>query len=417
MLVENVDDIEKSLIGTVLLYPKSLDDLFLELDSTDFNMPILEQIWETIDNLRAEKKPVDVETVAYKMGDRLIPYGGKLFLADLLHVSTMDVYIPEYAKIIKEESTRRKAIALVDKIKITASDRDQELAKAFDQASKGFFDLQVSQKNDTVSKFSDVFEEICDYLQSTEESLGVAVRVPGLQDSVDLFRPGQMVVVAARPGVGKTTLALQFLRDCVFVENKPAAMFSLEMSKNEIGLKILSAEANVYLSSLYNKNLGETEWARIQEVYGKFMDAPLFLDDSASLTMDEICVKARQLKVQNKIELIIIDYLQLLRSGKKFESRQVEVSEFSRKIKLLAKELQIPVVALSQLNRGLESRAEKRPVLTDLRESGSIEQDADVVILLNELEDQGIEYIIAKNRAGNTAIQEGVFNKGRSYFM
>ncbi|BAS15267.1 replicative DNA helicase [Arthrobacter sp. Hiyo8] len=192
-----------------------------------------------------------------------------------------------------------------------------------------------------------------------------------------------MIVIAARPAVGKSTFALDFARSAAIKNNLATVMFSLEMGRNEIAMRLLSAEATIGLQDLRKGTIKDEQWSKIATTMGRMNDAPLFIDDSPNMSLMEIRAKCRRLKQQHDLKLVILDYLQLMSSGKKVESRQQEVSEFSRALKLLAKELQVPVIALSQLNRGSEQRQDKRPMVSDLRESGSIEQDADMVILLH----------------------------------
>jgi len=218
-----------------------------------------------------------------------------------------------------------------------------------------------------------------------------------------------MIIVAARPAVGKSTLGLDIARHAAIHDNQTAVIFSLEMSKSEITMRMLSAEARVGLNSIRSGQLSDDEWSKLARRMGEISDAPLFIDDSANLSMMEIRAKARRLKQRHNLKLVVIDYLQLMSSGKKVENRQQEVSEFSRQLKLMAKELDVPVIAISQLNRGPEQRTDKRPMLSDLRESGSIEQDADVVILLHRddmYDSQNrsgeADFIVAKHRNGPT---------------
>ena len=197
------------------------------------------------------------------------------------------------------------------------------------------------------------------------------------------FHAGNMIVLAARPAVGKSTLGLDIARSAAIHNSDATVIFSLEMSRSEITMRMLSAEARVPLNNIRSGQLQDEEWGRLAKRMGEISNAPLFIDDSPNLSLMEIRAKARRLKQRHNLKLIVIDYLQLMTSGRKVENRQQEVSEFSRNLKLLAKELDIPVIAISQLNRGPEQRADKKPMLSDLRESGSIEQDADVVILLH----------------------------------
>jgi len=254
---------------------------------------------------------------------------------------------------------------------------------------------------------------------------GVPTGFAELDELTNGLHPGQMVIVAARPAVGKSTLALDFARSAAIKHKLTTAFFSLEMSQTEIVMRLLSAEAQVALNHIRNGKMTEDDWARVVQKTVQVSEAPLFIDDSPNLTMMEIRAKARRLKQRHDLKFVIIDYMQLMTSGKKVENRQVEVSEFSRQIKLLAKELQIPVLALSQLNRGSEQRTDKKPLLSDLRESGSLEQDADMVILLHrdDVYDRETtrvgeaDLIVAKHRNGPTATIVTAFQGHYSRFI
>jgi replicative DNA helicase len=212
---------------------------------------------------------------------------------------------------------------------------------------------------------------------------GIPTGFAGLDQLTNGLHPGQMIVVAARPAMGKSTLALDFARAAAIKHNRPTIFFSLEMGRSEIAMRLMSAEGAVPLQSMRKGSLDSRDWTTIASTRGRINDAPLYIDDSPNMTLVEIRAKCRKLKQRVGLQMVVIDYLQLMTSGKRVESRQQEVSEFSRALKLLAKELQVPVIALSQLNRGPEQRADKKPAISDLRESGSIEQDADMVILLH----------------------------------
>ena len=212
---------------------------------------------------------------------------------------------------------------------------------------------------------------------------GIPTGFSGLDQLTNGLHPGQMIVVAARPAMGKSTLALDFARAAAIKHNRPTIFFSLEMGRSEIAMRLMSAEGAVPLQSMRKGSLDSRDWTTIASTRGRINDAPLYIDDSPNMTLVEIRAKCRKLKQRVGLQMVVIDYLQLMTSGKRVESRQQEVSEFSRALKLLAKELQVPVIALSQLNRGPEQRADKKPAISDLRESGSIEQDADMVILLH----------------------------------
>jgi replicative DNA helicase len=261
--------------------------------------------------------------------------------------------------------------------------------------------------------------------QSSGEITGVASGIYELDAMTHGLHGGQLVILAARPGVGKSTFALDIARNAAINHKQPVLFFSLEMGRAEIAMRLLSAESDIYLQSMRKGTMSRDDWKKMASVRGNISDAPLFIDDSPNLTLVEIRAKARRLAKQLGLKLIVLDYLQLLSSGKKVENRQQEVSEFSRSLKLLAKELGIPVIAISQLNRGAVDKADKKPELYHLRESGSLEQDADVVFLLHR-EDMGqkdherageADIIVAKQRNGPTGTVVVLFQGQYSKFV
>jgi replicative DNA helicase len=266
------------------------------------------------------------------------------------------------------------------------------------------------------------WNEIEALAQRGEGIHGVGTGFDDLDNLTHGFQPGQLIIVAARPGVGKSTLAMDFARHAVFKQERTTAFFSLEMSSIEIMFRLLSAETGIDLSSLRKGTLNQAQYDSLARRMGALASGRMYIDDSANLTMMEIRAKARRLKQKNDLQFMVVDYIQLMSSGKKVESRQQEVSEFSRQMKLLAKELEIPIVALSQLNRGPENRSDKRPMLSDLRESGSLEQDADIFILIHKEEAEGprageADLIVAKNRNGQTRDVAVAFQGHRSRFV
>jgi replicative DNA helicase len=257
------------------------------------------------------------------------------------------------------------------------------------------------------------------------DMVGVPSGFPELDEMTHGLHPGQLIILAARPAVGKSTFALDLARNAALRANKATIFFSLEMGRAEIAMRMLSAESQIPLQAMRKGSLEDKDWARLASVRGKINDAPLYIDDSPNMTLVEIRAKCRRLHQRVGLQMIVIDYIQLMSSGKKVESRQQEVSEFSRALKLLAKELGVPVVALSQLNRRAEDTKDKKPELSHLRESGSLEQDADVVILLHR---EGIgqpdhprvaeaDVIVAKQRSGPTGTIVVAFQGQYSRFM
>jgi replicative DNA helicase len=289
-----------------------------------------------------------------------------------------------------------------------------DVAEVVDRAQAEIYDVTDRRLSEDFVPLEDLLQPTMDEIDAIASNGGLARGVPTgfteLDEVTNGLHPGQMIIVAARPGVGKSTLGLDFLRSCSIKHRMASVIFSLEMSKSEIVMRLLSAEAKIKLADMRSGRMSDDDWTRLARRMSEISEAPLYIDDSPNLTMMEIRAKARRLRQRADLRLIVVDYLQLMTSGKKTESRQVEVSEFSRHLKLLAKELEVPVIAISQLNRGPEQRTDKKPMLADLRESGSLEQDADVVVLLHrpdafERDDPRggeADLILAKHRNGPT---------------
>ncbi|MGH3318084.1 MAG: replicative DNA helicase, partial [Nocardioidaceae bacterium] len=284
-----------------------------------------------------------------------------------------------------------------------------------DQAQAEVYNITDRRAAEDYAPLSDIMNPTLDEIEAIgnrEAGLyGVPTGFADLDELTNGLHPGQMIIVAARPAMGKSTLGLDVARSAAIKHQMSSVIFSLEMSRNEITMRLLSAEARIALNAMRNGHMTDDDWSRLARKMGEVSSAPLFIDDSPNMTMMEIRAKARRLKQRHDLRLIIVDYLQLMQSGKRVESRQLEVSEFSRQLKLLAKELEVPVVAISQLNRGAEQRTDRRPMLSDLRESGSLEQDADMVVLIHREDAYEREstrpgeadLIVAKHRNGPTA--------------
>jgi replicative DNA helicase len=326
-----------------------------------------------------------------------------------------------YAQIVSERATLRRLVTAGTRIVQmgydTASGTSSLVGSVddvVDRAQAEIYDVTERRTSEDFVHIETLLQSTLDEIETISASGGVGTGIPTgfhqLDEITNGLHPGQMITVAGRPGSGKSTLALDFARSAAVKNGKPTVIFSLEMGKLEIMMRLFSAEAGVALQNMRSGHMSDQDWARLARRASELSEAPLFIDDSPNLTMMEIRAKARRLRQRHDVQLVIIDYLQLMTSGKRVESRQQEVSEFSRAMKLLAKELDVPVVALSQLNRGPEQRTDKKPMLADLRESGSIEQDSDMVLLVHrpdlyepETERAGeADLIIAKHRNGPT---------------
>ena len=338
--------------------------------------------------------------------------------APYLHTLSANVPIAAnagyYAEIVHEKAILRRLVTAGTKIVQLGYAGEGQIDAVVDEAQAEVYKITDKRTQEDYAPLADIMEGVLDEIEAIGNRDGGMYGVPtGFADLDDLtngLHSGQMIIVAARPAMGKSTLALDLCRSASIHNQMASVFFSLEMNRSEITMRLLSAEAKVPLNHIRNGNMTDDDWAKLARKMGEVSSAPMFIDDSPNMTMMEIRAKARRLKQNHDLRLIVIDYMQLMSSGKKVESRQLEVSEFSRQIKLLAKELELPIIALSQLNRGPEQRADKRPMMSDLRESGSLEQDADMVILLHrddvyerESTRPGeADLIVAKHRNGPT---------------
>ncbi|QIK74951.1 replicative DNA helicase [Nocardioides piscis] len=407
---------EQSVLGAMLISKDEIANVIETLRGTDFYRPAHEVIHDTIVDLFSRGEPADPVTVAaelFRKGE-LERAGG----APYLHTLSANVPIAAnagyYAEIVREKSILRRLVDAGTKIVQIGYAGEGQVDDVVDQAQAEVYKITDRRAAEDYAPLSDIMNPVLDEIEAIgnrEDGLyGVPTGFADLDELTNGLHAGQMIIVAARPAMGKSTLALDFCRAASIHNNLTSVFFSLEMTRTEIMMRLLSAEAKVPLNNIRNGHMTEQDWDMLARKMGQVSGAPMFIDDSPNMTMMEIRAKARRLKQRHDLKIIVIDYMQLMTSGKKVESRQLEVSEFSRQIKLLAKELEVPIIALSQLNRGPEQRADKKPMMSDLRESGSLEQDADMVILLHREDVYEKEsarpgeadLIVAKHRNGPT---------------
>jgi replicative DNA helicase len=407
---------EQSVLGSMLISKDAIADVTETIRGVDFYRPSHETIYDAIIDLYGRGEPVDMVTVAAELQRRgeLQRIGG----APYLHTLSANVPIAAnagyYAEIVREKAILRRLVGAGTRIVQIGYAGEGQVDDIVDEAQAEVYKITDKRSSEDYAPLSDIMDGVLDEIEaiSNREAglYGVPTGFADLDDLTNGLHAGQMIIVAARPAMGKSTVALDFCRAASIHNNLTSVFFSLEMTRSEITMRLLSAEAKVPLNHIRNGNMNDDDWAKLARKMGEVSSAPMFIDDSPNMTMMEIRAKARRLKQKHDLKLMVIDYLQLMTSGKKVESRQLEVSEFSRQIKLLAKELEIPIIALSQLNRGPEQRGDKRPMMADLRESGSIEQDADMVILLHRddvYEKESTrpgeaDLIVAKHRNGPT---------------
>lgn len=405
---------EQSVLGGMLLSKDAISDVVEILRERDFYRPAHELIYDAIIDLYGRGEPADPVTVSAELTKRgdLVRAGGAPYLHTLISSVPTAANAGYYAKIIRERAIMRRLVEAGTKIVQLGYTDEGEVDDAVDQAQAEVFAVTERREADDYIQLSQLLPAALDEIEKIAAGVvgqGVKTGFKDLDALTNGFHPGNMIVLAARPAVGKSTLGLDIARYASIHKGETSVIFSLEMSRSEITMRMLSAEARVPLNNIRSGNLSEEEWSRMARRMGEISQAPMFIDDSPNLSLMEIRAKSRRLKQRHNLKLIVIDYLQLMTSGKRVENRQQEVSEFSRQLKLLAKELNVPVVAISQLNRSPEQRSDKKPLLSDLRESGSIEQDADVVILLHreDLYDSQnrsgeADLIVAKHRNGPT---------------
>ena len=407
---------EQSALGGMLLSKDAVADVVESVRGVDFYIPKHEVIFEAILTLYSHGEPTDVIAVTDELtkSGALSRAGG----ADYLH--TLTAIVPTaanagyYASLVAEKAVLRRLVEAGTRIVQMGYASEGEVTDLVNNAQAEIYQVAGGVEAEDFIPLTEAVTTAIDEIEAAKGRDGSMTGVPtGFADLDELtngLHGGQLILVAARPALGKSTLALDFARGASIKNNLPTIIFSLEMGRSEIAMRLLSAESSVPLQAMRKGTIDAREWTTIASTRGRINDAPLYIDDSPNMTLVEIRAKCRRLKQKVGLKMVIIDYLQLMTSGKRVESRQQEVSEFSRALKLMAKELQVPVVALSQLNRGPEQRADKMPALSDLRESGSLEQDADMVILLHR--DSAYEkesarpgeadLIVAKHRNGPT---------------
>ena len=405
---------EQGVLGGMLLSKDAIADVIEVLKERDFYRPAHELIFDAILDLYGRGEPPDPVTVASELTKRgdIARAGGAPYLHTLISSVPTAANAGYYARIVRDHAVLRRLVEAGTKIVQLGYSEEGEVDDVVDQAQAEIYQVTEHRASEDYVRLADLLPQALDEIEAISQGVGGEGVLTGFKDLDQLtngLHPGNMIVLAARPAVGKSTLGLDIARHAAIKNGDAAVIFSLEMSRSEITMRMLSAEARVALNNIRSGALSDTEWTQLAKCMGDISEAPLFIDDSPNLSLMEIRAKARRLKQRHNLKLIVIDYLQLMTAGKRVENRQQEVSEFSRNLKLLAKELEVPVIAISQLNRSPEQRADKKPMLSDLRESGSIEQDADVVILLhrddlydNQNRSGEADLIIAKHRNGPT---------------
>ena len=408
---------EKAVLSAILLDNDAIHAVVTEVGEEDFYHPSHQMLYRSMVRLRDENQPVDLTTLAaFLKGEGLLEsVGGAVALAEIADYEATPANIIHYAKIVRDRAVKRSLISTASEIVALGYDHGESADTLLDEAESRIFALSTEKANTSLSSISvemhDAVDHIDMLMKRSGELTGLSTGFERLDEITGGLQRGELFILAARPSMGKTALALNIARNAAVDSQKKVAVFSLETTTRSLVMRMLSSEAQVDFTAFRSGLISTDAHSRLMAAAGRLSDAKLWIDDSGSATILEMRAKCRRLKSQHGLDLVIVDYLQLARGDRHTQSREQEFSEISRGLKGLAKELDIPVMALSQLNRGPESRKEnKRPMLADLRESGAIEQDADIIgfiyrdIVYNtETEFENLaELIIAKQRNGPT---------------
>lgn len=434
-VLPNNIDAEQAVIGSMFISKYAAQKCVENLSNDLFYLEAHDKIFATVQDLIENNKPVDVTTVAEELEKRkwLKAVGGISYITDLINSVPSASNVDEYIKIVNEKAVLRRLIAESSKIADTAYSASDEVNEILDNAEKGILSVVKARKGSEFKSIRDVLFKTQSDLEKLAQNKG---NITGLSTGfyeIDKLtsglHPNELIIIAARPAMGKTAFALNLATNIAMNQDKAVALFNMEMGAEQLALRMLSAAGQVDQNKLKRGSLEHNDWKRINEAMSRLSGTHLFIDDTPGQTMPEIKAKCRRLASQKDgLGIVIIDYLTLIQGSAKYlGNRQQEVSEISRSLKTMAMELEVPVIALAQLSRSVEGREDKRPMLSDLRESGSIEQDADIVAFLyrddyynkTAAEDTGIsesEFIVAKHRNGPTKTINLIFKRNTSTF-
>ncbi len=411
---------EQSVLGAIIFDNEAMPKAIEILSADDFYKESHRRLYNAMCGLFEKNEPIDIVTLNehLKRNDELEAVGGISYLSYLANTIPTSANIRYHAKIVREKSLLRALIQTATHITSRVYEDSLDADEMVDYAEKVIFDIADKRTKTSFTSLknvlNDTFKMIENLYGKKEAVTGVPSGFKDIDEMTSGFQSGDLIIIGGRPGMGKTALALNIVQHVGIDLKEPVAVFSLEMSKEQLAMRMLCAESMVNASHVRKGFISKQDWPKLTKAAGRLADAPIFLDDSSAITVLEVRAKARRLKMERGgLSLVVVDYLQLMRSRGNFERREQEISEISRALKALAKELKVPVIALSQLNRAVEQRGDRKPGLADLRESGAIEQDADVIIFLyrdeiynkNNPANKGkAEIIIAKQRNGPTGI-------------
>lgn len=424
-LIPHSVEAEEAVIGSILINPDAYYDVAQFLRGEDFYIHRNRFIWEAINRLHEQRTPVDFLTLTEELdrAGQLAEIGGPAYLTGMINQVPTSLHAVSYAHIIEQTAVRRRMLEAANKVAKLAFEEGSALDTVLDESEKAIFAVSDRLLAHDVKPFSQVLSELYDQVELRSQNAGLFGVPTGFTDLDRILQgmqPSDLLIVAGRPGMGKTSLLLSIVKYAAQAHKKHIAVFTLEMSSEQLAQRLVAQETGIDMQRMRSGKLEEEEWPLFTHAVEVLGDVRLFLDDTPAITPLQMRSKCRRLHMEYELDLIVVDYLQLMSGGGRFENRVQEVSYISRQLKVLARDLNVPVLAAAQLSRAVEQRADKHPILSDLRESGSIEMDADVVMFLYRPEDgdssNKVEVIVAKHRNGPTGTVQLAFRQSLTKF-
>ncbi len=421
---------EEAVVGAVLINPEVYYDVAQFLQADDFYIHRLRWVWEAFTSLHESRTPVDLLTVSEELGrkDQLAEIGGPAYLTSLVNQVPTSLHADAYGKVVESHSLRRKLLNAANSVATMAYDEETGIDDVMGEAEKAIFSVSERRMTHDVEPIkkvmSSVYDTIDELSKRDDEIFGVPTGFKDLDKLLSGLQPSDLLIIAGRPGQGKSGFLLSAARNAAVIHKKHVAIFSLEMSNEQVAQRMISQETGIDSQRLRTGKLNDDEWPKFTHSIEMFSDTKLFLDDTPAVTPLQLRTKCRRLHMEYGLDLVIIDYLQLMGGDTRNDNRVQEVSYISRSLKVLARELNVPVLTAAQLSRAVEQRSDKRPVLSDLRESGSLEQDADIVMFIyrpdqyeKDTQKQNVaEIIVAKHRNGPVGSVELIFRPNLAKF-
>jgi replicative DNA helicase len=416
---------EEAVIGAVLINPEAYHEVAAFLQVEDFYIHRHRFVWDAITRLHARRSPVDFLTVTEELErvDKLADIGGPAYLTTLINITPTSLHAEAYGRIIEQTAIRRRILEAASQVAKLAYQEDASLEMVINESERVLFSASERMLTQYIRPISQVLGDLYNNVEKRsqqKEIFGVPTGFTDLDRLLQGMQPSDLLIVASRPGMGKTSLLLSVVKHAVQIHKKRIAVFTLEISSEQVAQRLVAQETGIDTQRMRSGRLADDEWSRFTHAVEVLGDTSLFLDDTPAITPLQMRAKSRRLHMEHGLDLIVVDYLQLMSGGGRFENRVQEVSFISRQLKVLARELNVPVLATAQLSRAVEQRADKHPLLSDLRESGSIEMDADVVMFLYRSEQPEtntlVDVIVAKHRNGPTGTVKLVFQSELAKF-